>query len=368
MPALMISVPPGGGERPTTPTTLLIFSLFSILNHKASSSFPGMGARSCKRQLAVVPSAWQSNKGTPSSVGAKSCLTLCGLWTVARQAPLSTGVSRQERWGGLPFPPFYSSKTLSPYLHLASENRGRFFSNTHARAKRSHAATKDPMCRSGNQDPSCHGEEGAQPRERTGSGGLQGEPQAESRGSTPPHPVTHSLTQSFIHSCAYSLSCSFTHSSIHSLIHLLVYCSFLHSHSLTRSLAHSFIHLCSYSLTHSLAHLSSHSVAHSFIHSLIYSLIHSLLLIHSLTLSFIHCSKMSAEDLLLPVTPLGTKSMQKTRADQGPHAPSLSPSKGDDTEQHASSVSHTTWRRDSVLRGEPVKQKAGETWSVPKRG
>ena len=27
------------------------------------------------------------------------------LWTVARQAPLSTGFSRQEHWNGLPFPP-----------------------------------------------------------------------------------------------------------------------------------------------------------------------------------------------------------------------------------------------------------------------
>ena len=27
------------------------------------------------------------------------------LWTVARQAPLSTGFSRQEYWSGLPFPP-----------------------------------------------------------------------------------------------------------------------------------------------------------------------------------------------------------------------------------------------------------------------
>ena len=26
-------------------------------------------------------------------------------WTVARQAPLSTGFSRQEYWSGLPFPP-----------------------------------------------------------------------------------------------------------------------------------------------------------------------------------------------------------------------------------------------------------------------
>ena len=27
------------------------------------------------------------------------------LWTVARQAPLSMGLSRQEYWSGLPFPP-----------------------------------------------------------------------------------------------------------------------------------------------------------------------------------------------------------------------------------------------------------------------
>ena len=27
------------------------------------------------------------------------------LWTIARQAPLSMGFSRQEYWNGLPFPP-----------------------------------------------------------------------------------------------------------------------------------------------------------------------------------------------------------------------------------------------------------------------
>ena len=29
---------------------------------------------------------------------------LATLWTVARQAPLSMGLSRQEYWSGLPFP------------------------------------------------------------------------------------------------------------------------------------------------------------------------------------------------------------------------------------------------------------------------
>ena len=32
------------------------------------------------------------------------CPTLCDLWAVAHQAPLSMGFSRREYWGGLPFP------------------------------------------------------------------------------------------------------------------------------------------------------------------------------------------------------------------------------------------------------------------------
>ena len=35
---------------------------------------------------------------------AKSCPTLATPWTVARQASLSMGFSRQEYWSGLPFP------------------------------------------------------------------------------------------------------------------------------------------------------------------------------------------------------------------------------------------------------------------------
>ena len=35
-----------------------------------------------------------------------SCVRLVvTLWTIARQAPLSTGFSRQEYWSGLPCPP-----------------------------------------------------------------------------------------------------------------------------------------------------------------------------------------------------------------------------------------------------------------------
>ena len=38
------------------------------------------------------------------SLTAKSCLILATPWTVARQAPLSMGFSRQEYQSGLPFP------------------------------------------------------------------------------------------------------------------------------------------------------------------------------------------------------------------------------------------------------------------------
>ena len=34
----------------------------------------------------------------------QSCLALASPWTVACQAPLSMGFSRQEYWSGLPFP------------------------------------------------------------------------------------------------------------------------------------------------------------------------------------------------------------------------------------------------------------------------
>ena len=37
-------------------------------------------------------------------VCAQSYPTLETLWTIARQAPLSLGFSRQEYWSGLPFP------------------------------------------------------------------------------------------------------------------------------------------------------------------------------------------------------------------------------------------------------------------------
>ena len=50
-------------------------------------------------------------------------------WTVTRQAPLSMGLSRQEYWGGFPFPPLENLpdpgiESVSP---ASSALAGRFF-------------------------------------------------------------------------------------------------------------------------------------------------------------------------------------------------------------------------------------------------
>ena len=48
-------------------------------------------------------SYWLSGGGGGGGLVAKSCPTLAIPWTVACQAPLSMGFSRQEYWSGLPF-------------------------------------------------------------------------------------------------------------------------------------------------------------------------------------------------------------------------------------------------------------------------
>ena len=51
---------------------------------------------------ASQPPLFFSMKESESEV-AQSCLTLCDPWTIAHEAPLSMGFSRQEYWSGLPF-------------------------------------------------------------------------------------------------------------------------------------------------------------------------------------------------------------------------------------------------------------------------
>ena len=46
----------------------------------------------------------QGGGGGGGGLVAKLCPTLAIPWTIAHQAPLSMGFSRQEYWSGLPFP------------------------------------------------------------------------------------------------------------------------------------------------------------------------------------------------------------------------------------------------------------------------
>ena len=61
-----------------------------------------------------------------------SCLTLATPWTAAYQAPLSIGLSGQEYWTGLPFPP--PGDLPDPGIETASLTSsalaGRFFTTS----------------------------------------------------------------------------------------------------------------------------------------------------------------------------------------------------------------------------------------------
>ena len=74
------------------------------------------------RQTAFIHIQWNITQPFRGLV-TKSCLTLATPWTVACQAPLSMGFSRQEYWSGLPFP---SPRDLPNPGLLYS---GRFFTN-----------------------------------------------------------------------------------------------------------------------------------------------------------------------------------------------------------------------------------------------
>ena len=53
----------------------------------------------------------------------QSCPTFCDPWTVAGQAPLSTGFSLQEYWSGLPFPT-PEHKLVMVQMHKLFGNKG----------------------------------------------------------------------------------------------------------------------------------------------------------------------------------------------------------------------------------------------------
>ena len=64
--------------------------------------------------ISLHPLALLRSHGGGGGLVTKSCPTLATPWTVANQAPLPMGFSRQEYWSGLPFP--FPSKI--PYYHL----------------------------------------------------------------------------------------------------------------------------------------------------------------------------------------------------------------------------------------------------------
>ena len=74
---------------------IVIYNLYNLLIFSASLLSLG-GSRSgqvlLKHSLKV------------NMLVSQSCPTLCAPWTVAHQAPLSMGFSRQEYWSGLPCP------------------------------------------------------------------------------------------------------------------------------------------------------------------------------------------------------------------------------------------------------------------------
>ena len=68
----------------------------------------------------------------PECMCAKSlqlCPTLCDLWTIAHQAPLSVGFSRQEYWGALPCPSLGNlpNPGIKPVSVTSPVLEGRFF-------------------------------------------------------------------------------------------------------------------------------------------------------------------------------------------------------------------------------------------------
>ena len=72
-----------------------------------SSWLRGVGLRSPQPIWGVLSLAGQCFHAfnyIDVGLAAQSCLTLVTPWTVARQAPLSMGFSRQEYWSGLPLP------------------------------------------------------------------------------------------------------------------------------------------------------------------------------------------------------------------------------------------------------------------------
>ena len=72
----------------------------------AAGSTVRVGERAARDRQGPCPRGADDLVGVACVLGRFGPIQLCAaLWTVARQAPLSLGFSRQECWSGLPCPP-----------------------------------------------------------------------------------------------------------------------------------------------------------------------------------------------------------------------------------------------------------------------
>ena len=82
---------------------------------------------------AMKLSVWYSNSGCACMLGHFTCVWLFAtLWTVAHQAPLSMGFSKQEYWSGLPCSPpeYLSDSGIKPAALTSRSLAGGFFTTS----------------------------------------------------------------------------------------------------------------------------------------------------------------------------------------------------------------------------------------------
>ena len=73
-----------------------------------------------------MPTKWEETKCVCVHVVPSVVSNSATPWTVARQAPLSMGFSKEEHWSGLPFPP--PGELPDPGIRPTSALAGGFFS------------------------------------------------------------------------------------------------------------------------------------------------------------------------------------------------------------------------------------------------
>ena len=76
------------------------------------------------------PQSWLQTESCAKSL--QSCLLFETLWTIARQAPLTMGFSRQEYWSRLPCPPprDLPNSSIKPISPKSLALAGRFFTTS----------------------------------------------------------------------------------------------------------------------------------------------------------------------------------------------------------------------------------------------